>query len=85
MDQHGNKKNCTFNGLPHKYEQEHHLCRTLSKISAFVTAQDFDILNLIHEVKKHPILYAKDIKASKESREEAWLKISRELDTPRKC
>lgn len=44
--------------------------------------QEFDILNLIQEVKKHPILYAKDIKASKESREEAWHTISSELDTP---
>lgn len=53
-------------------------------IAIFVTAQDFDILRLIQEVKKHPILYAKDMKASKESREEAWLKIAYELNTPRK-
>lgn len=48
-------------------------------------SQDFDILRLIQEVKKHPILYAKDMKASKESREEAWLDISCQLNTPRKC
>ncbi|KAJ6647686.1 hypothetical protein Bhyg_02909 [Pseudolycoriella hygida] len=45
-------------------------------------SQEFDILRLIQEVKKHPILYAKDMKASKESREEAWLKIASVLDTP---
>lgn len=79
MDQHGNKKNCMsmFNGLSVR--------KTVWRSQiAFVTAQEFNILNLIQEVKKHPILYAKDIKASKESREEAWQKISRELVTPRK-
>lgn len=55
-----------------------------SKIIIFVLGQDFDILSLIQEVKKHPILYAKDMKASKESREEAWLQISDVLSTPRK-
>lgn len=56
----------------------------LLTVAILLTAQEFDILNLIQEVKKHPILYAKDQKASKESREDAWNKISEELDTPRK-
>lgn len=79
MSDYGSKKNCMFK------------CFTIMQIvtevlnSLFVTAQEFNILSLIREVKKHPILYAKDIKASKESREEAWLNISNELAIPRKC
>lgn len=77
MDQHAMKRNCMLICL--------YKCLINVTLNAiFFSAQDFDILRLIQEVKKHPILYAKDMKASKESREEAWLKISYTLETPRK-